>query len=370
MGKKDRNTTTDEAKDNPEEGKKNILIVILAVILGIAIIALLAIIVYKGILSKKGPSDAAETKAAATSVAAITATTDKAIGGNKATSTPTVVVEEKKTPAAATTPTKTRPKASAAPVKKAATATSKVSNTPEPEVQIVNVIRNGGFEWGFGENGVAAPWQTFTNGGAKTMFMPEPWSLAIRNGEQAQRITIYEAHLPDRYAGIYQRLAVEAGQPYRLTLYGQIRSRAGDVTVSQHGYKMQYAVDWQGGADWQAIPEDEWIELPWDEQLLDSPDVEFLEFSAKLVPPNDRLTLFIRAWNKWPDPVEAQYTLDTLSLVGPKPQQVLVDEGLPASGGVIETTLPADPVFWGSLLFLLFLLGGAVWRFRAAGSKQ
>ncbi len=367
MAGEDRNEVAGEAEVAPEGEKKNTWIVILAVILGIAIIALLATIVYKGILSKKGP-DVAATEAAATSVAAVTVTADKTTGGNKATATPTAVVEEKETPAAAKTPTKAKPKASATPAKKAATATPKASDTPE--AQIVNVIRNGGFEWGFDEDGVAAPWQKFTNGGAKTIFMPEPWPLAIRNGDQAQRITIYEAHLPDRYAGIYQRIPVEAGQVYRLGLNGQIRSGAGDVTVSQHGYKMQYAVDWQGGTDWQAIPEDEWVELPWDEQLLDGADVEFLEFSAKLVPPNDRLTLFIRAWNKWPDPVEAQYTLDTLSLVGPKPQQVLVDEGLPASGGVIETTLPTDPVFWGSLLFLLFLLGGAVWRFRAAGSKQ
>lgn len=367
MAEENRNETTDEAKDNPESEKKNTWIVILAVILGMAIIALLATIVYKGIWSKRGP-DTAATEAAATSVAAATVTTDKATGGDKATATPASAVEKKKTPTAVKTPTKARPKASATSAKKAATATSKASDTLE--AQIVNVIENGGFEWGFGEDGVAAPWQRFTNGGAKTIFMPEPWPLAIRNGDQAQRITIYEAHIPDRYAGIYQRIPVEAGKAYRLGLNGQIRSGAGDIVVSQHGYKMQYAVDWQGGVDWQAIPEDEWIELPWDEQLLDSADVEFSEFSAKLVPPNDRLTLFIRAWNKWPDPVEAQYTLDTLSLVGPKPQQVLVDEGLPASGGVIETTLPTDPVFWGSLLFLIFLLGGAVWRFRNSVNNE
>ena len=351
MAEENRSEAAGGTEVTPEGKKKNTWIVILAVILGIAIIALLATIVYKGILSKKGP-DAAATEAAATSIAAVTVTADKTTGGNKATSTPTSVVVEQETP------TKVKPKASATPAKKAATATPKATDTPE--VQIVNVIENGGFEWGFGEDGVAAPWQKFTNGGAKTIFMPEPWPLAIRDGDQAQRITIYEAHLPDRYAGIYQRLAVEAGQSYRLTLYGQIRSGAGDVNISQYGYKMQYAIDWQGGVDWQAIPDDEWVELPWDEQLLDSADVEFLKFSAKVTPPTNRMTLFIRAWNKWPDPVEAQYTLDTLSLVGPKPQKALVDEGLPASGGVIEKTLPTDPVFWGSLLFLIFLLGGAI----------
>jgi len=361
MADEDRNEAAGKTGITPESGKKNIWIVILAVILGIAIIALLATIVYKGILSKKGP-DTAATKAAAVTVSA-----DKASGDNKATATSTAVVAKKETPAAEKTPTKAKPKASDTPAKKAATATPKVTATPE--IQIVNVIENGGFEWGFGEDGVAAPWQKFTNGGAKSIFMPEPWPLAIRNGDQAQRITIYEAYLPDRYAGIYQRLAVEAGQPYRLTLYGQIRSGAGDVTISQYGYKMQYAIDWQGGTDWQAIPKDKWVELPWDEQLLDSPDVEFLKFSTSVTPPTNRITLFIRAWNKWPDPVEAQYTLDTLSLVGPKPQRALVDEGLPASGGVLETTLPTDPIFWGSLLFLIFLLGGAVWRYTVKNEE-
>jgi len=351
----------DEIKNESKKEKKNTWIIVLAVVLGIAIIALLATIIYKGIISRGG-TDVGATEAAATVAAIATETADKTTGSEKATSTPTKVIKEKiSTPAK--TPTKPKSTATSAPAKKP-TNTSTPEATDTSETQIVNVVENGGFEWGFGEDGVAAPWERFSNGGAKYIFMPEPWALAIRNGDQAQRITIYEAHLPDRYAGIYQRFAVEAGQTYRLTLYGQIRSGAGDIAVSQHGYKMQYAVDWQGGADWQAIPEDEWVELPWDEQLLDGADVEFLEYSTKLVPPNNRMTLFIRAWNKWSDPVEAQYTLDTLSLVGPKPQQALVDQGLPPSGGVIESALPTDPIFWGSLLFLIFLVGGAVWRFK------
>ncbi len=353
---------SDETKNEPKKEKKNTWIIILAVVLGIAIIALLATIIYRGIISRSG-TDVSTTEPAETTVAVATETVAKTTDSEKATAVPTKAIEDQ-TSTATNTPTTAPSNSTAAATLAPKKDTTSTEHADTLEAQIVNVVENGGFEWDFGEDGVASPWERFSNGGAKYIFMPEPWDRAIRNGDQAQRITIYEAHLPNRYAGIYQRFPVESGQTYQLTLYGQIRSGVGDIDLSQHGYKMQYAVDWAGGVDWQAVPEDEWVELPWDEQLLDGADVEFLKYNTEMIPPNSRMTLFIRAWNKWPDPVEAQYTLDTLSLVGPKPQQVLLDQGLPPSGGVIESVLPTDPIFWGSLLFLLFLVGGAAWRFK------
>jgi len=347
--------------------KKRIWLIVGASILVLFIVGVLAMLVLQsGMLNRAGNVQVGLGPGEAT-VAAPAASGTAPAAETGTTPTATKVVKEATAPSE---PTNTpKPKLTATPTKRKAT--PKPTNTPKPtstptpaEPEMVNVVRNGGFEWGFGDDGVAYQWERFTNEGAKYLFAAEGWPLAIRNGQTAQRITVFEAHQPDRYAGIYQIVPVVPGEAYWLTLHGQIRSKAGDIAASRYGYRMQYAIDWQGGTDWQAIPADEWVELPWDEQLLDSPDVQFQDFSRNIVPPNGRLTLFVRAWNKWPDPQEAQYTLDTISLVGPKPQDELFDQPLPATGGSTGTPLSTDPRFWGSLLFLLFLLGGAAWRFR------
>ncbi len=340
--------------------KKRIWLIVGAIALVLFIVGLLTmLVVQSGMLNRAGNVKIGLGPGEATVAAPAGSTTAPAQTG--ATPTATKVVKKS---TATNTP---QPKPTATPTKQKATATRtpKSTATPTPaKPEVVNVIRNGGFEWGFTDDGVAFQWKRFTNEGAKYIFAAEGWPPAIRNGETAQRITVYEAHQPDRYAGIYQTAPVVPGESYRLTLHGQIRSRAGDIAVSRYGYRMQYAIDWRGGTDWQAIPADEWVELPWDEQLLDGADVQFEDYSLNITPPNSAITLFVRVWNKWPDPAEAQYTLDTVSMVGPKPSDELFDQPLPATGGSTAAPLTTDPRFWGSLLFLLFLLGGAVWRFR------
>lgn len=335
------------------------MVILLSGVLVIAIIVLLAVVILQAVVFRNGSPDADEgSRIAATEIAATEAAEVKET--EVAASTPTSTKVIKEDAAATNTPL---PKDTATPTPKPTKIPMTATPTESPEPEVVNVLRNGGFEWGFDENtGVASPWQRFTNEGAKVIFGIEPWPPAIRNGEQAQRITIFEAHQPDRYAGIFQTVPVIAGEPYWLTLHGQIRSKAGDIVVSQYGYRMQYAIDWRGGTDWQAIPEEDWVELPWDEQLLDGAGVEFLDYSTNLMPPNSRMTLFIRAWNKWADPVEAQYTLDTLSIVGAKPDEALFDEPLPNTGG--QTGLPTDLRVWGGLILLIALVASAVNRMR------
>jgi hypothetical protein len=287
--------------------------------------------------------------------------------GSLNTPTATMVVQASEATPTATSSSQTAVSTST-PVTIPSGAMTTATVTPTVEVMepvVANLLRNGNFEWGLGEDGVGLQWTRFDNGGAKYVFSAESWPLAIHKGDYAQRITVYEAHQGDRYAGIYQRVNVIPRERYRLKLYGQVRSWAGDINASNYGYRMQYAIDWTGGTDWQAIPDDKWVELPWDEQLMNSADAKLLDFSTTIVPPGKRLTLFIRAWNKWPDPVEAQYTLDTLSLVGPASPEALVDGALPVSGDALRgPSFLADPRLWASLLFLLFLAAATLWRNR------
>jgi hypothetical protein len=354
-------------------------VIFLVILFVLLIFLLLASLLIRSEVFKRGPNDLAGLPPTETATGTTSEATEAAMvqentptptrvlqgvtPGTSPTNTPVPGASPTNTPVPGTSPTPTPPQAStrAAP-------TSVPNHTPTAEkvaMQTVNVLRNGGFESGMDEAGIGLQWNSFTNGGAKYIFAPEAWPLAVYQGDFAQRITIYEAHQPDRYAGLYQRVYVVPDQKYTLTLHGQIRSKAGDIQVSQYGYRMQYAIDWHGGTDWTVIPAESWIELPWDEQLIDGPGIKFFDYSATIAPPHNRLTLFIRAWNKWPDPVEAQYTLDTLSLIGPSPGQVMIGQALPITGtGPELTAFFTEPRFWASLIFLIFLIGTALWRHK------
>ncbi len=344
-------------------------IIIVSVLLVLAVIMLISVLFVRGIISRGDTELTADAPAKASIVA--TTPTSSTTSGEENAITPTATTKATNTVALATkaptaikTPKATSTKkATATPKPKLPTAT--LAPTDTPELEIVNLVANGGFEWGFTDEGVAKSWHKFDNGSALVLFTDEPWDKAILSGDNAQRITIVDATKPDRYAGIYQSFNVVPGEVYSLTMNGQIRSAFGDISASNYGYRMQYAIDWAGGTDWTTIPSEEWVELPWDEQLLDGDNMFFLDYSAEVVPPTEKITLFIRAWSKWGDGLESQYTLDALSLVGPKPVEAALDNPLPTTGGASASEIPMDPRVWVSAILLLFLIGGALWRKQA-----
>ena len=235
---------------------------------------------------------------------------------------------------------------------------------------IEDLFKNGDFESGFDPSGVALDWHSFNNDSAVVSFSPETDGPYIKSGNWAQRITLAQATQPNRYAGLYQQVNIAPGQTYTLTMYGQIRTGLGDINQSSYGYRMQYAVDRTGGTNWQDVPESNWVELPWDEQLLNSADVKFLEYTTAVTSTSSKITLFVRAWKKWADPGEGQYTLDDLSLVGPVPgskpvtPEAMIDQPLPTTGAGDSTGFIGSGRFWGAVLVLLLLAVGAIYRAR------
>jgi hypothetical protein len=126
----------------------------------------------------------------------------------------------------------------------------------------------------------------------------------------------------NRYAGIYQTVAVVPGKQYRLTIKGIIRSDEGDIELSDYGYRLQYAIDQSGGSSWELLADEAWVELPWDEQPLSDPlDGAYRvdSYDTTITPESDRLTLFIRGWKKWVNQGSGVFDLDEISLVGPAP---------------------------------------------------
>lgn len=282
--------------------------------------------------------------------------------------TPTATPTPEPAPSATPLAVQPTPTATHVVVEAGPSPTPEPTATPtEPVVQVLapvysERIRNGNFENGFKDQSLGLGWNAFTNGSAIFEFMDETWPPAVFEGEHAQRIQVREASQADRYAGIYQTVGVIPGESYELVLHGQIRTGSGDIRVSHYGYRMQLGFDYQGGQDWQAV--DDWIELPWDEQSFNSDLLFFYDYIASVVPTGPRLTIFIRTWNKWPDPGRVEYTLDDLSLTGPAlPEEIALDKPLPATGDG-----PLSSSGWlrllASVAIVGFLLAGALWQFR------
>jgi hypothetical protein len=365
----------DELFDEPEETteaapNRNRRILLIGVV-ALALICLVAILIYR-ILAGGGDEVGVGTPTP----------TPEQIGG------PTVIatVEEKEPTVTPTRVISEQPETPAVEPTVVATVTAGTPAPPTPLASPVGgdeegisfagpgaarpteVLKNGGFEEGFDEQGVGLNWQNFTNGAAIVSFSGESPGSHVKSGDSAQRISIDAASQPDRYAGIYQPVEVKSGRPYTLTLYGQVRTGQGDIQASSYGYRMQYAIDYNGGTNWQSLPAEDWVELPWDEQRLDASDVKFLSYTTTITPTTDRLTLFIRAWNKWAEPGLAEYTLDDLSLVGrAAAAPVKVENGetlIPVTGAGDSLDLLADSRFWGAMLILLLLGVGAIYRSR------
>jgi hypothetical protein len=268
--------------------------------------------------------------------------------------------------AAAPTPTTTRPR-------------------PTPADLDTERVRNGDFEDGFSAQGVAQWWNRFSNGGATLLFGDENLPPTVYDSYHAQRIRIEGASQPDRYAGIYQVVTVVPHSTYRMVLHGLIRSGAGDVARSQYGYRLQLGLDYAGGQDWRRVTQ--WVELPWDEQPFDALEPVYGTYEQALQAAGPRLTIFIRAWQKWSDPAPAEYTLDGVSLIGPKPisEMSVESEGEMSAQGDLSAAAAAGDVGAASAEFeplpttgsaptpitlpalasgavIALLLAGAAWR--------
>ena len=279
-----------------------------------------------------------------------------------ATSEPTEEVTPSPTPAPTVVATSTGSDFTLSP-----SDTGSAGASLEPSERFVN----GGFEGDFGDEGVGTGWEFFKTDGAIVSFSGEELAPLIKEGTSAQRISVQEAFEPNRYAGIYQTVEVVPNRPYTLTINGQVRTLYGDVEQSGYGYRVQYAVDMNGGEDWRKIPEDAWVELPWGEQQYGSDAPEFSDYTTQITPTSDKITVFIRAWNKWADPKLVEYTFDSLSLVGPDPdgrvvqvvtEEQMVDGALPVTGTRGLADFMSDGRFWGALVVLVLLAIGATYR--------
>ena len=354
----DMDMDVDFDSEEPESPQKRPILRLILLILFVLMLVVLVVVLLYNIFFGGGGGDVGQ--ATATFTPSPTSDGVEVIITPEVTATPTRVLVP--TPEPTDTPEPTEE-----PTPIPTQAASPDQFTPQPIVRpgiVVDLLENGDFEKF--TNGVGTGWSAFHNDSVIAVFSPEgPDGPYVKSGEHAQRITMAEASQPDRYAGVYQQVEVVPGQVYSLTLYGQIRTGYADVNQSSYGYRMQYAIDHTGG-DWQAVPAEGWVELPWDEQQLHSPDVEFLSYTTAISSTSDTVTLFVRVWNKWANPGEVQYTLDSLSLVGASrtsgTDDQMIDKPLPITGENDTTGFVGSAPFWGALVVLALLAVGAVYR--------
>lgn len=210
-------------------------------------------------------------------------------------------------------------------------------------------LTNGDFESGFyqGPAGyVGNGWSWFNNGGQATYgYYDETWAPVIYDGQHSQLLEINTfcrgASDADRYSGIYQTVAVTPGEIYELSMYGMLRALADDPDRDNYSYRVQYGVDYNGGADWTAVTN--WVELPWDTVYprLEPGSMDF--YSTTIKATGSRLTLFIRVWKKWGTARrELDVNLDAVSLKGATPSGKVepVDKTKPG----VSFAAPAFPV--------------------------
>jgi hypothetical protein len=301
---------------------------------------------------------------------------EEGAGGETPTATPEVVAGPTETPTLAPTPAQAA--ASGSGGGDFSPSTSDQPPTLVETIKMDELLENGSFEEGFDSSGVGEGWDSFRSEGAAIAFSPETAEIYIKDGDNAQKISVDNVQSPDRYAGIYQTVSVIPGETYTLTLHGQIRSPLGDIQASSYGYRVQYAVADEGSEDWRDVPAEDWVELPWDERLIGSPTITYSRYMAPLRANSEEITLFVRTWNKWMASGLTEYTLDSLSLIGPVKRQELItpttttpltsagggqliNEPLPITG-LNNNKLMADPRFWGGVVVLSFLIVGAIYR--------
>ncbi|MCU0509153.1 MAG: LysM peptidoglycan-binding domain-containing protein [Anaerolineae bacterium] len=213
-------------------------------------------------------------------------------------------------------------------------------------VATMDVIQNGDFESGFvmipGCGMVGANWGCFTNGGSAAYgFYDDQWAPVVANGLHSQLIEIntkqYAASEPDRFAGIYQSVALTRGATYTLKMQGGMREHQPDPFEEKFRYRVQWGYTTDGSTDWTKVTN--WVELPWD-KIDDRLNPTGLQsFSTSFVAPNSHITLFIRAWKKWGTPYrELDVNIDAVSLTG----QVVQHPVQPANP-VVVLPGPAHP---------------------------
>ena len=184
-------------------------------------------------------------------------------------------------------------------------------------------IANGGFEAGFGSDGVGRAWEAFGGGnGGRREWSAESRPAAVLRGRAAQTI---HSSAPDAvvagkgldgetYAGVYQVIeGLRPGATYWLALWGWPRVAGG--VLDADGVSVEYALAWGEDAESGGILD--WNRLPWRWTVGEASPAGYQAHRAPVVAQSARATLFIRGRRAGSAPAAGfSLSLDEVSLSG------------------------------------------------------
>ena len=235
-----------------------------------------------------------------------------------------------------------------------------------------DVIQNGSFEQrdnANSNNGLALNWQPYSNGQAHFGWYDETWAEAIRTGQHAQLMEIFEveANVLDRVIAIYQSADVAPNTTYNLTIRAMMRSQAPPDARNNSEFEMHWGVDFTGQGSYQNVQT--WNLMNLTEQFREGsngtfPDDKplFYETITGTVQTgnSNRISLFIRGLKKFPTGTEVNFDVDDVSLVGVAAASQPVETQLvPTTGAITPRTISTGAAIIGGLI-LIVLGTGAV----------
>lgn len=286
------------------------------------------------------------------------------IAPDLATPTPTATATNTPPPTATAMPTHT-PETSATTTQPNKTASRGIVAASTSGSEAVDVLQNGSFEDGFDEDGVANKWTAFSSStaGAVYAWQDETDGQNTSHGDHAQLMRIMGPGKPDQFIGLYQQSKVVPGETYTLTLHGLIRSSTAADDFEPLAFRLQWALDDNGGTDWTAVEWKDWVELGWTDVKLDAKWPEMNAYVVQITPQSDTVTLFVRGWSKWPlFQSEAKFYVDGIFVRGPAP--AAQDAQTPTEDQAALPTTGGNASGWVPVAGLILILGLAYWEVR------
>ncbi|NJN95165.1 MAG: hypothetical protein HC875_14190 [Anaerolineales bacterium] len=189
-----------------------------------------------------------------------------------------------------------------------------------------NVIINCGFEErNPSDASIALNWERYSNGQAWAQWYDETWDEAVRSGEHAQLMEIFqvEANVLDRVIAIYQTVNVAANTNYALTINAIMRSQVQAADRNKDEFEMHWGVDFSGQGNYDNV--ETWNRMILEEQFRPGstgayPDDKRLFYQTITgtvqTGGSNRISLFIRGLKKFPTGAEVNFDVDEVSLVG------------------------------------------------------
>lgn len=142
----------------------------------------------------------------------------------------------------------------------------------------------------------------------------------------------------DARLGVYQVVDVVPGQTYRFAMSGTLQIQSGATTLQPddptapqeaQNHTVELFFDHTGNTDWEAIPHEQWVILPWQEQKLefkvseDDEDISEIEdYITYVEAQSNKMTVFMTLWRKWANWRTGIASIDCVSLVPINPANI------------------------------------------------